>query len=52
MLSAYYSNSLECWVRLEKQKDGEYCHTSGFATREEALGQPKVMIKWESWLSD
>lgn len=37
IVDAYYSNSLKCWVRLEEMEDGEWCHTSGFATREEAL---------------
>jgi hypothetical protein len=39
MISAYYSNDLKCWVRLERCEDGEYCHTSGYKTKEEALGQ-------------
>jgi hypothetical protein len=36
-ISAYYSNELKSWVRLERCEDGEYCHTSGYATKEEAL---------------
>jgi hypothetical protein len=37
-ITAYYSESLKCWVRLEREVDGEYCHTSGFESREAALG--------------
>jgi hypothetical protein len=36
--TAYYSENLKCWVRLEREADGEYCHTSGFGSREAALG--------------
>jgi hypothetical protein len=36
--TAYYSAKLESWVRLERCEDGEFCHTSGYATRDEALG--------------
>lgn len=35
--SAYYSEQLKSWVRLERQEDGEYCHTSGFGSRDAAL---------------
>lgn len=35
--SAYYSEHLNSWVRLERQEDGEYCHTSGFGSRDAAL---------------
>jgi hypothetical protein len=38
MRSAYYSSELGSWVRMERQADGEYCHTSGYATEAEALG--------------
>jgi hypothetical protein len=37
IVDAYYSNDLECWVRLEREADGEWCHTSGYATREDAV---------------
>jgi hypothetical protein len=37
MVDAYYSNELKCWVRLEREADGEWCHTSGFSTREAAI---------------
>ena len=37
LVDAYYSNELRCWVRMERQVDGEWCHTSGFATRADAL---------------
>lgn len=37
MRTAYYSEELKSWVRLERQADGEYCHTSGFGSREAAL---------------
>jgi hypothetical protein len=37
--TAYWSDSLGSWVRLERCEDGEYCHTSGYETREQALGQ-------------
>jgi hypothetical protein len=40
MRSAYYSNELGSWVRMERQADGEYCHTSGYETRAEAMGVP------------
>jgi hypothetical protein len=36
--SAYYSENLKSWVRLERQADGEYCHTSGFGSERAALG--------------
>lgn len=43
MLDAYFSYETQSWVRLEKQEDGEYCHTSGFPTRIHAiLGTYKV----------
>lgn len=35
--TAYYSESLGSWVRMERQEDGEYCHTSGFGSREAAM---------------
>jgi len=37
IVDAYYSNDLHCWVRLERTEDGEWCHTSGYATKEEAV---------------
>jgi hypothetical protein len=37
IVDAYYSNALKCWVRMERQADGEWCHTSGYATRADAL---------------
>jgi cytochrome c biogenesis protein ResB len=37
LVDAYYSNELRCWVRMERQADGEWCHTSGYATRADAL---------------
>jgi hypothetical protein len=36
-MAAYYSEELKSWVRMERQVDGEWCHTSGYATREDAL---------------
>jgi hypothetical protein len=39
MITAYYSENLACWVRLERCEDGEHCHTSGYATKEEALAK-------------
>jgi hypothetical protein len=41
MISTYYSQELKSWVRMTKECDGEYCHTSGYSTREEALGIEK-----------
>lgn len=38
MTSAYYSENLKSWVRLERQFDGECCHTSGFGSERAALG--------------
>jgi len=38
LLDAYYSSELKCWVRLERQIDGEWCHTSGYATKADAVG--------------
>lgn len=35
--TAYYSEDLKSWVRLERQEDGEYCHTSGFGSEKAAL---------------
>lgn len=52
---AYYSNKLKCWVRLEREVDGEYCHTSGYATRDEALGKNNVPyrdVNPPSWLTE
>jgi len=40
-ISAYFSKELQSWVRLEPQCDGEYCHTSGYETYEEAMGLGK-----------
>jgi hypothetical protein len=37
MIGAYYSEELKSWVRMERQADGEWCHTSGYATEREAL---------------
>jgi len=37
-VDAYYSRELHCWVRLERQVDGEWCHTSGYATKADAVG--------------
>lgn len=37
-MDAYYSKELKSWVRLERQEDGEWCHTSGFESREAAMG--------------
>lgn len=46
--SAYYSNELGSWVRLDREVDGEYCHTSGYASKEEALG--KIIVPYKSEL--
>ena len=35
--TAYYSDDSKSWVRLERQEDGEYCHTSGFGSERAAL---------------
>lgn len=37
IVDAYYSNDLRCWFRLERMEDGEWCHTSGYATRAAAM---------------
>jgi hypothetical protein len=37
IVDAYYSQSLKCWVRMERTEDGEWCHTSGYVTREAAI---------------
>lgn len=37
-ISAYYSQDSKSWVRLEREVDGEYSHTSGFGSEEAALG--------------
>jgi hypothetical protein len=37
MRDAYYSERLGSWVRMERQEDGEWCHTSGFGSRQAAL---------------
>lgn len=37
MRTAYYSDELGSWVRLEHQEDGEWCHTSGFGSERAAL---------------
>lgn len=44
-ISAYYSTDLQSWVRMEKQEDGEYCHTSGYATEKEALAKSNEKTK-------
>lgn len=44
-ISAYYSKELKSWVRMTREHDGEYCHTSGYATRDEAIGLPPVVAK-------
>lgn len=36
VVNAYY-NSDGTWTRIERQPDGEWCHTSGFSSREAAL---------------
>jgi len=36
IVDAYYSNELKCWVRLERMEDGEWCHTSGYDSKESA----------------
>lgn len=36
--TAYYSTDLGSWVRMVREIDGEYCHTSGYESREAALG--------------
>lgn len=35
--TAYYSESLKSWVRMERQEDGEWCHTSGFGSMQAAM---------------
>lgn len=35
--SAYYSQESKSWVRMERQEDGEWCHTSGFGSATAAL---------------
>lgn len=35
--SAYWSESAKSWVRMERQEDGEWCHTSGFGSIQAAL---------------
>lgn len=35
--TAYYSESLKSWVRMERQEDGEWCHTSGFGSMRAAM---------------
>jgi hypothetical protein len=35
--SAYFSEELKCWVRLERHEDGEWTHTSGFGSIQAAL---------------
>ena len=46
-VSAYYSDELKCWVRLEKMEDGEYCHTSGYMSEKEALTGVVTTITWK-----
>jgi hypothetical protein len=45
-MTAYYSKDLKSWVRLEQEADGEWCHTSGYATQEEAVGvsRPNLVL--------
>lgn len=35
--SAYYSEQSKSWVRMERQEDGEWCHTSGYGSERAAL---------------
>lgn len=35
--SAYWSEQSKSWVRMERQEDGEWCHTSGFGSIQAAL---------------
>ena len=35
--TAYYSEDLKSWVRMERQEDGEWCHTSGYGSMRAAL---------------
>ena len=35
--SASWSESAKSWVRMERQEDGEWCHTSGFGSIQAAL---------------
>jgi len=35
--SAYYSEGSKSWVRMERQEDGEWCHTSGYGSERAAL---------------
>ena len=37
LVDAYYSDELKCWVRMERECDYEWCHTSGYPSREAAL---------------
>lgn len=46
MFDVYYSNELKSWVRLQREVDGEYCHTSGYASKEEAMG--KIFVPYKS----
>lgn len=46
MYEPYYSDALKCWVRLEKQADGEWCHTGGYASREDALLAGRTLKAW------
>lgn len=39
IVDAYFSSAMKCWVRMERLEDGEWCHTSGFTTRNDALKQ-------------
>lgn len=54
MIDAYYSNELKSWVRLERCEDGEYSHTSGYESRDEALG--KMFVPYTNdpphWLTE
>lgn len=35
--TAYYSDESKSWVRMERQEDGEWCHTSGFGSMRAAM---------------
>jgi hypothetical protein len=49
-VEAFYSKEMKSWVRMVKQADNEWCHTSGYDTREEALGLPSKVSTATEWV--
>lgn len=45
IVDAYYSEELKSWVRMVRDADGEWCHTSGYESYEDATGRPETKTR-------